>query len=208
MHKTVKMCAAALALTGMAGQASAAASSCANQNDMTAIRAAAVQQRLMVAALTCNAIQLYNSFVTSYQKELQASDRSLQNFFRRLNGRTGTADYHAFKTKLANSSSMQSIGDVQAYCDSAKATFDVALGAAKTTLAAFIAGQTTQVDDAYSLCQGRAATIAARSENVPALKPAVEEPKPPVVKQPPVGFVGRALVLKPSARALVLRPLQ
>ena len=58
MHKTVKMCAAALALTGMAGQASAAASSCANQNDMTAIRAAAVQQRLMVAALTCNAIQL------------------------------------------------------------------------------------------------------------------------------------------------------
>lgn len=202
MRRSLRTCAAALALTGMAGQAWAA-SSCANQNDMTAIRAAAVQQRLMVAALTCNAIQLYNQFVTSYQKELQASDRSLQNFFRRINGASGTADYHAFKTKLANSSSMQSIGDVQAYCDSAKATFDTALGAAKTTLSAFLSGQTTQVDDAYSLCPARATNVAARREGAPDLKPAVAEPK-----KPAVGFVGRALILQPSARALVLRPLQ
>ena len=73
---------------------------------MTAIKAAAVQQRLMVAALSCDAAQLYNRFVTSYQRELQASDRALQNFFRRLNGKTGTEDYHAFKTRLANASSM------------------------------------------------------------------------------------------------------
>ena len=44
----------------------------------------------MVAALSCNAIQVYNDFVHAYQKELQASDRALQNFFRRLNGATGT----------------------------------------------------------------------------------------------------------------------
>jgi hypothetical protein len=206
MHKITKTCAAALALTAMAGQAVAATNGCANPNDMNAIKAAAVQQRLMVAALSCNAIQLYNDFVRSYQSELQASDRALQNFFRRLNGRSGTADYHAFKTKLANSSSMQSIGDVRAYCDSAKATFDIALGAAKTTLAAFISNQTTAVDDAFSLCpRGRATNVAARKDDAPALKASVEEAKP---KPPAVGFVGRALVLKPSARALVLRPLQ
>ena len=203
MRRSVRACAAALAMTGMAGQALAASSGCANQNDMTAIKAAAVQQRLMVAALTCNAIQLYNQFVTSYQKELQASDRSLQNFCRRLNRASGTADYHAFKTKLANSSSMQSIGDVQGYCDSAKVTFETALGAARTTLIAFVSAQTTQVDDAYSLCPARATNVAARREDTSDLKPALAEPK-----KPPVGFVGRALVLRPSARALVVRPLQ
>jgi hypothetical protein len=205
MHKITKTCAAALALTAMAGQAVAATNGCANPNDLSAIKAAAVQQRLMVAALSCNAIQLYNDFVRSYQSELQASDRALQNFFRRLNGKSGTADYHAFKTKLANSSSMQSIGDVRAYCDSAKATFDIALGSAKTTLAAFISGQTTQVDDTFSLCPRRPTNVAARRDDTPALKSTVDEAKP---KAPPVGFVGRALILKPTARALVLRPLQ
>ena len=209
MGKTFRTCAAALALTAMGGQALAAPSGrCANQNDMMAIKAAAVQQRLMVAALSCNAIQLYNAFVTGYQKELQASDRALQNFFRRINGASGTSDYHAFKTKLANSSSMQSIGDVKAYCDSAKETFDVALGAAKSTLAAFVSVQTTQVDDAYSLCPARPTNIAARTSDAPELKPSVEERKAPVVKEAPIGFVGRALVLRPTARALVLRPLQ
>ncbi len=210
MGKTFRTCAAALALTAMGGQALAApAGRCANQNDMMAIKAAAVQQRLMVAALSCNAIQLYNAFVTGYQKELQASDRALQNFFRRINGASGTSDYHAFKTKLANSSSMQSIGDVKAYCDSAKETFDVALGAAKSTLAAFVSVQPTQVDDAYSLCPGRPVNIAARTgDETQELKPAVEEPKVPAVKETPIGFVGRALVLRPTARALVLRPLQ
>ncbi len=113
MRKSLKTGAAALMLVSMAGNVSAAtANGCARPEDMSAVKAAAVQQRLMVAALSCDAVELYNKFVTSYQKELQASDRTLENFFRRLNGRTGTEDYHAFKTKLANASSMQSIGDI------------------------------------------------------------------------------------------------
>ena len=35
-----------------------------------ALQAAAVQQQLMVAALSCDAIPLYNHFVTAYQTEL------------------------------------------------------------------------------------------------------------------------------------------
>src|SRR5204862_8181846 len=101
--------------------------------DMPAIKAAAVHQKLMVAALSCNGIQLYNNFVTAYQKEVQNSDRALQNFFRRMNGKTGTEDYHAFKTRLANASSLQSIGDITGYCASAKQVFDTALNSAKTT---------------------------------------------------------------------------
>src|SRR5580704_13108267 len=98
MQKMVKTGAAALMLTGMAANvfaASASAAGCARPEDMTALKAAAVQQKLMVAALTCDAVKLYNDFVRSYQKDLQASDKALQNFFRRVNGVSGTDDYHA-----------------------------------------------------------------------------------------------------------------
>jgi len=120
---------------------------------LTAVKAAAIQQRLMVAALSCDAAQLYNKFVSTYQKDLQASDRALQNFFRRMNGKSGTEDYHAFKTRLANASSMQSIGDITAYCSSAKAIFDTALNADKPVLTAFVANQETSVDNQLSPCQ-------------------------------------------------------
>lgn len=156
MRKCLRTGAAVLMLTCMGGNVWAAtAAGCARPEDMTAIKAAAVQQRLMVAALSCDAAQLYNRFVTSYQRELQASDRALQNFFRRLNGRTGTEDYHAFKTRLANASSMQSIGNITVYCDSAKQTFSEALDSAKTSLSAFIAGQTTSADNTFAPCPGR-----------------------------------------------------
>ena len=164
MRKLVKSGATALMLTCMAGNVWAAtteAAGCARPEDMSAIKAAAVQQKLMVAALSCNAIQLYNKFVTSYQKELQNSDQALQNFFRRLNGKTGTADYHAFKTRLANTSSLQSIGDLNAYCASTKEAFDTALNSAKITLAGFVSSQATSADNAFSPCQIRTAGAAA-----------------------------------------------
>ena len=158
MRKSVKTGAAALMLTCMAGNVWAAtANGCARPEDMNAIKAAAVQQRLMVAALSCDAVQLYNKFVTAYQKDLQASDRALQNFFRRLNGRAGEENYHAFKTRLANASSMQSIGDITGYCASAKEVFSAALDGPKANLTVFISGQTTSADNAFSPCQIRTA---------------------------------------------------
>jgi hypothetical protein len=170
MRKIVKTGAAALMLTSMAGNVLAATTAgCARPEDLTAVKAAAVQQRLMVAALSCNAVQAYNQFVTAYQKELQASDRALQNFFRRLNGKTGTEQYHAFKTRLANASSMQSIGDITGYCASAQDIFNAALTSAKTSLASFVSTQTTSVDDAFAPCQGRTSADfeTSPSEDVP-----------------------------------------
>ena len=123
MRKTVKVCAAALMLTCMGGNvwaAAATASGCARPADMNALRTAAMQQRLMVAALSCGESQSYNQFVRTYQTELQASDKNLQAYFRRVNGKTGTADYHAYKTRLANASSMAVINDSVGYCASAK----------------------------------------------------------------------------------------
>ena len=108
-----------------------------------------MQQRLMVAALTCGESQSYNSFVRSYQAELQASDKNLQNYFRRVNGKTGTADYHAYKTRLANSSSMAVINDMTGYCASAKESFEQALST-KPALGIFISAQT--IDQRFVPC--------------------------------------------------------
>ena len=80
MRKIIKTGAAVLMLTCMVEDAWAAASTagCARPEDMSAVKTAAIQQRLMVAALSCHAVDLYNKFVTSYQKDLQASDMALQ----------------------------------------------------------------------------------------------------------------------------------
>lgn len=154
MQKLAKTSAAALMLTCMAGNVTAATmAGCVRPDEMLAVKAAAIQQRLMVAALSCNATHRYNSFVLAYQRELQASDRALQNFFVRVMGKTGTEEYHAFKTRLANGSSMASIGDITGYCASATQLFDDALDSAKPTLAAFVADRETAADTAFEPCQ-------------------------------------------------------
>ena len=152
MRKIVKTGAAALMLVCMGSNvyaAAATASGCARPADMNALKTAAMQQRLMVAALSCGETQSYNQFVRSYQTELQASDKNLQAYFRRVNGKTGTADYHAYKTRLANSSSMAVINDNVSYCANAKASFEQALGS-KVVLTAFTAD--TAIDQKFVPC--------------------------------------------------------
>lgn len=129
------VCATALLL----GAGAMAAPRCARPEEVTAIQAAMIQQQLMVAALTCNEVEHFNAFQTSYGPELRASDAHLEKMFRRLYGnRRGEAEYHAFKTRLANHSSMRSIRDNAGYCRDARAAFDAALRGAKPTLAAFV----------------------------------------------------------------------
>ncbi len=120
---------------------------------MTALQVAAVQQRLMVAALSCNAISRYNRFVMSYRRELQASDAALKSFFVRMSG--GLSEYHAFKTRLANQSSLRSIGE-GSYCDEAMATFDDALRSRGQSLADFVSSQRVAIDIRYGRCRAEA----------------------------------------------------
>ena len=168
MRKTVKVCAAALMLTCMGGNvwaAAATASGCARPADMNALRTAAMQQRLMVAALSCGESQSYNRFVRSYQVELQASDKNLQTYFRRVNGKTGTADYHAYKTRLANASSMAVINDSVNYCASAKASFEEALNN-KVQLAAFTSQAV--LDSRFVPCPITTASVSDAPKKAPA----------------------------------------
>jgi hypothetical protein len=153
----------ACTLAGGSAQAGPAASKkCAKHEEMTAMQTAAVQQELMVAALTCNAVTLYNSFVTGYQKELQASDKTLQKLFQRLRGgKKGTEDYHSYKTKLANGSSIKSIGNITQFCADAQVAFATALSPAKSTLSDFVSGRPKTDDEGITECAYQEKTMAA-----------------------------------------------
>jgi hypothetical protein len=114
---------------------------CAKPAEVSAIQAAAIQQELMVAALTCNEVTNFNAFQTGYGPELRSSDATLERMFKRLFGGTrGEAEYHAFKTRLANNSSMRSIQHNPDYCREAGEVFAAALGPTKPTLADFASG--------------------------------------------------------------------
>jgi hypothetical protein len=176
MRKIVKTGAAALMLVCMGSNvyaAAATASGCARPADMNALKTAAMQQRLMVAALSCGETQSYNQFVRTYQTELQNSDKNLQAYFRRVNGKTGTADYHAYKTRLANSSSMAVINDNVSYCANAKASFEQALGS-KIVLTSFTAD--TAIDQKFVPCP--ITTASASSEDTVKKAPVAPRTRP------------------------------
>src|ERR1700750_407423 len=101
MFMNRKAAATAFALSLMSTSAWAGAA-CIQNEDLTALRATALQQQLMVAGYACKQADAYNKFVESYRPELLKSDAALMAFFIHRNSATGSDDYNAFKTKLAN----------------------------------------------------------------------------------------------------------
>lgn len=145
--KTIRtMAAATAALSMLATQAWAAG--CTGERDALALKTAAVQQELMVAAFTCGDTEGYNRFVTSYQGELQASDALLLAYFQRTGS---TADYHSYKTSLANDFSLISARNTQ-FCGAANAAFDAALDPSHPALAQIVEEQPVTVSEDGGSC--------------------------------------------------------
>ncbi|HUO91365.1 MAG TPA: hypothetical protein VMU22_00505 [Rhizomicrobium sp.] len=109
---------------------------CAAPQEMTALRAAALRQHLMVAGLVCHEADSFNRFIIAYQSEFQESDRALMAFFNRQG--SGEAGYNAYKTREANDSSLRSTRDGR-FCEEAEAAFYIALhrGLALAQLASY-----------------------------------------------------------------------
>lgn len=154
-----------------AGGVQAASMKCAKPDEVSAIQAAAIQQQLMVAALTCNDVTDFNAFQTGFNKELRDSDNTLQKMFKRLyGGAKGTAEYHAFKTRLANDSSIRSIHDNADYCREAGQVFQAALIEDRPSLADFVSGITVSEESPVDSCELKVAAGA--------VKPVVPTPNP------------------------------
>lgn len=148
---------------------------CAQPQEVTAVAATSIQQELMVAALTCNEIARFNEFQTSFGPELRSSDRALMNMFKRLYGGRGEAEYHAFKTRLANNSEMRSIHGNHEYCETAALVFAAALAPSKPSLADFVAGVRVEDPSPVGSCQ---MTVQASLTGALAASPIFPRPKP------------------------------
>jgi hypothetical protein len=144
----------ALATLALMGQ-SLAADICARPDEAMALKTAAVQQQLMVAALTCGDAEAYNSFVLAHRRELQDSDAALQAYFHRA-GRSGDDQYNAYKTALANDSSLASLHGQRAFCAQADAVFGDAY--TMRSLAAFVAAQPPGEEERYPACERNGAS--------------------------------------------------
>ena len=139
-RKRFKIGASALAFLFLTGQAWAGGY-CASPEESAALKIAALQQQLMVAALSCSETGSYNRFVIAYRTDLQRSDAVLQGYFLHSDPHGGVAAYHAYKTRLANKASLRSLHDIVSYCADARAVFNAALARYGQPLAALVSGQ-------------------------------------------------------------------
>jgi hypothetical protein len=128
------------------------AGECASPADLAALRTAALQQELMVAAFSCRDIDSYNQFVLTHQPELIASDAKLKSFFVRRDTRHSEASYHAYKTELANASSLRSIRETDAFCAGAESEFRLAVQ--PVNLSTLIGAQSWGAVASYPACPG------------------------------------------------------
>lgn len=151
MQRIFKIGTLALALLSLTGQAWAEGF-CANPEERTALKVAALQQELMVAALSCSETRSYNRFVLAYRGDLQRSDAALQTYFLRRDPQRGMADYNAYKTRLANDASLRSLHDIDGYCMDARAAFDTALARRDRPLASLVSEQPAIVSVSDTEC--------------------------------------------------------
>jgi hypothetical protein len=132
--KMMRTAMAAIACMGLANPA-LAAGGCATETEAMALRTAAVQQQLMVAAFMCQGKEDYNRFVQTYGRELRNSDAVLKAYFMRLGGLVA---YDAYKTRAANKSALEQARNDRAFCTLAGQLFAAALRS-QAPLAAFVA---------------------------------------------------------------------
>ena len=162
---------------------------CAAPAEVTAIAATSIQQELMVAALTCNQIANFNAFQTNFGPELRTSDRTLMHMFQRLyGGGRGEAEYHAFKTRLANNSEMRSIHGNQDFCTAAGLVFSAALAAAKPSLNDFVSGVQVEDPSPVNSCQMEVTLSLSGAMAAPAIMP----------RQKPAQFEDITLAVSPA----------
>ena len=118
----------ALASPGLAaGKGKTAGGSCASDRDLAALNARVLQTELMVAALSCDEKQRYNTFVSTYRDVLLDRGQALQALFKRTHGAQATARLNAFITKLANDAAQQVRSRGDDYCAFAGELFEEAI---------------------------------------------------------------------------------
>lgn len=106
-----------------------------DSRETDAVNVRILQSEMMVAALTCNMRNRYNTVVVRYQGELVSHGRVLKKMFRRDHGQSAQKELDGFVTQLANDASIRSIRGRETFCVNANVMFTTIL-AGENTLAA------------------------------------------------------------------------
>jgi hypothetical protein len=184
---------AGLALSFLSAHAMAAV--CARPQDIAALKTAALQQQLMVAAFMCNDAAAYNRFVVTNQSELQDADKAVMDFFLRRDEKTGSAAYNAYKTKLANSSSLTSQRNAR-FCASTASVFDALLNR-KMKLVDLVSTRVPGFEAAYTPCTNAKPEVTlAAAISTPARAVAIAAPRPQAAPVRPIAKVAPVIVPK------------
>jgi hypothetical protein len=108
------------------GAGSASATSCIRSEERMAFEVRAMQTELMVAALSCNVQQDYNTFVTRFKSVLNKHVNTMNGYFKRVFGPSGEREITRYTTGLANRSALTSVADMNKFCDESIATLRAA----------------------------------------------------------------------------------
>ena len=108
-------------LAGFALSASAvpvnAAARCASVADESAYEVLALRTQMILLATKCGRDQAYNkNFIVRFQPELQANERTVLAYFRRLYGGAGQGRKDSFSTELVNVMSQQANTQGAEFC--------------------------------------------------------------------------------------------
>jgi hypothetical protein len=108
-----------LLLTGLIALATPALATqmCSNVADQSAYEVLTLREQMMVLVIKCSRDQDYNkNFVVRFQPALQANDRAVMAYFRRLYGNNGRGRMDSFMTELVNTMSQQANKQGGEYC--------------------------------------------------------------------------------------------
>ena len=130
-----------------------ASAQCVRPADHAALDVAGLKTQLMVTALTCNADDRYNAFITKYKTLLNSEEKTAGGYFSRAYGRAGRTRQDDYMTNLANSKSHTGLAQGSRFCDHNLGVFDEVMALKNgTELEEYAAGRSTAAVSTLNDC--------------------------------------------------------
>lgn len=131
---------ALLVAATLAPATAAAAAPCATGQEAEALRVRSLQNKLMVAALSCGQGDRYDAFIGRFERSLVEKGRLMTAYFTRRHGGKGTKGVRRvmddYLTSQANQHSLDSMTDRTGFCRAAGETFALLLVGGEADLVA------------------------------------------------------------------------
>ena len=124
---------------------------CVNLTEAASLNVRLLQTELMVAALSCQQKQGYNTFVRQFKSTLIDHGRTLRAVFSRHYGNAAEKHINAFITRIANETSLRS-SQTEDYCAQSAAFFKDVLRVVPANLPIFASAQSFSGKYSTAIC--------------------------------------------------------